>query len=174
MLPLEKLTITDIWHGLWKLLRPLLYSIVVLNCNWGNQGWLNQPLCTCSACSGPKLRVQGMDVKTTVPHSKSSCIQWKYNSLSPHVHNPALYLWWRILWLLDYRRWLRLCMASGFCAWCSDSPSPILKHNFDHEWAFQQQQLALQLVICWYSNAYFSRTSAFLYSKFVHSCHTDR
>jgi len=48
MLPLEKLTITDIWHGLWKLPIPLLYIIVALNCNWGNQGWLNQPWCFCS------------------------------------------------------------------------------------------------------------------------------
>ena len=48
MLPLEKLTITDIWHGLGKLPIPLLYSIVVLNCNRGKQGWLNQPLSFCS------------------------------------------------------------------------------------------------------------------------------
>ena len=43
MLPLENLTITDIWDGFGKLPIPPLYNIVVLNCNWGNQGWLNQP-----------------------------------------------------------------------------------------------------------------------------------
>ena len=66
MLPLEKLTITDIWHGLGKLPIPLLYSIVVLNCNWGNQGWLNQPLCFCSALSSRMI---------TCP-SSSSCGSW--------------------------------------------------------------------------------------------------